>query len=192
MPPISCTSKWRIPSTRLPASRTVAKASGSRSSTALALRRARSRNSSVLARNCSSLKALECGFLKAVDALHRLIHTPSSRSIAAAKNLTEQIADHYGPKCPLALKTAKFTVSTPWEQGGNAVRMTVLPFNVGAGLRPARFRHCLKRMQDGSQSRSCVGFCVKVLFFPGQRCQVLSRIHRHTTLQHFEMHVGSG
>jgi hypothetical protein len=32
MPPISCTSKWRIFKTRLPASRTVAKASGSRSS----------------------------------------------------------------------------------------------------------------------------------------------------------------
>ena len=32
MPPISCTSKWRMPSARLPASRTTAKASGSRSS----------------------------------------------------------------------------------------------------------------------------------------------------------------
>src|SRR4051812_33948896 len=54
MPPISCTSKWRWPRARLPASRVRAKDSGSSSSSASPLR-ARSRRASALSRSSSSL-----------------------------------------------------------------------------------------------------------------------------------------
>src|SRR3989344_3942005 len=66
MPPTSCTSKWRIPSVRLEASRTTAKASCSRSSSASPFE-TRVLNSAVLARNCSSLS----GAMPASSALIR-------------------------------------------------------------------------------------------------------------------------
>src|SRR5690606_13849888 len=54
MPPMSCTSKWRMPSLRRAASRVAAKASGSRSSSAVPFA-SRSRNSAVLFLSSSSL-----------------------------------------------------------------------------------------------------------------------------------------
>ena len=57
MPPISCTSKWRMFSTRLPASRTTANASGRRSSSVAPLA-SRCRNSAVMA--LSSASDLAC------------------------------------------------------------------------------------------------------------------------------------
>ena len=58
--PMSCTSKWRMPSTRTEASRTTAKASG-RSSSVVAPLAMRSRNSCVLAFNSSSESACMAG-----------------------------------------------------------------------------------------------------------------------------------
>ncbi len=52
MPPMSCTSKWRISRVRFDASRTTANASGSRSSSVSPLAN-RSRNSGVLAASAS-------------------------------------------------------------------------------------------------------------------------------------------
>src|SRR5687767_27403 len=60
MPPISCTSKCRMFSTRLPASRTTANASTSRSSSD-SPSATRFLNSCVLARSCSSLSACTSG-----------------------------------------------------------------------------------------------------------------------------------
>ena len=59
-PPISCTSKWRIPSVRRPASRTAAKASGSSWSRVSPAAR-RSRNFTVSARRPASSSASNCG-----------------------------------------------------------------------------------------------------------------------------------
>jgi hypothetical protein len=60
MPPISCTSKWRMPNTRTEASRQTANASGSSlsSDSPLALR---ALNSSVFAFSASSDSACICG-----------------------------------------------------------------------------------------------------------------------------------
>ena len=71
-PPISCTSKWRIPNLRFDASRVSAKASGINSSSGVpAVKRALS--SRVFSGNCSSFKALTLASKPLTAATVRLI-----------------------------------------------------------------------------------------------------------------------
>jgi hypothetical protein len=60
MPPISCTSKWRMPSARLEASRTTANA-GTRRSSSFLPAFSSALNSSVLAFSSASLSLAICG-----------------------------------------------------------------------------------------------------------------------------------
>ena len=83
IPPISCTSKWRMPSARTPASRTTANASG-RSWSSDSPSAIRDRNSSVLARNAASSSAC----MASSSALIRATTLPirfSSRSLRVPK-----------------------------------------------------------------------------------------------------------
>jgi len=85
MPPISCTSKWRSPSTRRLTSRTTANASGSKSSSVSPLPN-RSLNSAVLRGKASSGRSRQADS----SALMRATPSPNclrSRSFLEGKNL---------------------------------------------------------------------------------------------------------
>ena len=89
---MSCTSKWRWPSVRLAASRTTAKASGSRSSRVSPLAR-RSRNSAVLARSCLVGELGELR-LERIDLRHRLVEAFDDAIIGGAEQASGQRAEH--------------------------------------------------------------------------------------------------
>ena len=92
MPPSSCTSKWRMPSVRLPASRTTANASGSTSSSD-APSLTRLRNSSVLARSASSESAAIAGS-SALIARTCWPYCLEQPLVAAAEDAGEDVRDH--------------------------------------------------------------------------------------------------
>ncbi len=92
MPPISCTSKWRWPSVRLAASRTVAKAGTRRSSSGLPSASC-SRNSSVRARSCVVGERRELG-LQRVDRVDAGLIGLDAPVVGRAENLAGEGADH--------------------------------------------------------------------------------------------------
>src|SRR5688572_1260847 len=128
IPPISCTSKCRMLSVRRPASRTTEKASGSRSSSVCPCWK-RDRNSSVLARSCSSESDWTDGS-SALISVTTGARRFSSRSLAVPKTfaraLSMIIADGYPPIVP-ELPAKAGSHLTGGEQGHRVGQAAVHP-----------------------------------------------------------------
>ncbi|MDT4865003.1 hypothetical protein FQZ97_997820 [compost metagenome] len=131
MPPSSWTSKWRIFMTRLEPSRTVAKASGSRSSSVSPLAM-RSLNSCVLARSASSLSFSNSGS-SALMRVTVLRYCLRSRSLRLPKIWVRKL------------------VAMGVERGGHLTRQALRPDSLRYG--ESSWAHLL-RMQASQVSKS--------------------------------------
>src|SRR5690606_23785426 len=145
MPPMSCTSKWRMFSVRLAASRTTANASGSRSSSVSPFSR-RSRNSSVLARSCASDNATICGSSALICSTTREYRF-SSRSLGSPNIF---LTSPSMKRTPLSRALTHHFILAIWEGRGKVeevyigtssfIRKKTAASVMGGAVRPASMR----------------------------------------------------
>src|SRR5688572_21798506 len=151
MPPSSCTSKWRMRSVRLAASRTTANASGSSSSSARPSAW-RFFSSSVLPRSCGSLSPASAGSSALICAT-AAEYCLSSRSLRLPKILVRTLVimrwARGGRRAPAGLlKTADFT----WKPGrllGPGRRLRLRHQELHRVLRGAAIAHFEMQMRPG-------------------------------------------
>ena len=120
MPPTNCTSKWRWPSVRLPASRTTAKASGSRSSS-VAPSASRSRNSTVLAAQRLVRQRLHRR-LQRVDLRHPALVGLEGAIVGGAEDGAGDGSEHGKPSATACPPAAGHQVGVPWAHGPTPAR----------------------------------------------------------------------